>query len=112
MEVRGYYSRLRVSLDFAGQESMTEQSHRDQTDVNDIVRKYHRTGYLPPARRGQFLDVTDLRGESLQERLHFVRDMMQEVPEFEAEYRRRVEAAEAASKPVVKSEAQVADQAQ
>lgn len=105
MEVRGYYSRLPVSLSFEGVESMTQMAHLDQTDVNEIVRKYHRTGYLPPAKfPPQYVDCVPLRGESLQERIAFVEDMMSEIPEFEAEYRRRVAAAEAAAKPVVDSE--------
>lgn len=112
MKTRGYYSRNRVVVDFTGVESMVEESHGDQTDVNEIVRRFHRTGYLPPARPVQFLDTTGLRAESLQERIQFVRDMMQEVPEFEAEYQRRLAAHEAAQQPVVKSEAKVADQAQ
>lgn len=28
-------------------ESMTEQAHRDEVNINTIVRKYHRTGFMP-----------------------------------------------------------------
>lgn len=42
--------------------SMTQESHRDQTDVNAIVARFDRTGQLPPAtRQPQYGDVTDLQ---------------------------------------------------
>lgn len=49
--------------------SMTQQSHAESCDINNIVRTYDRTGVLPPAtREAQYGDVTDLQGD-LTERL-------------------------------------------
>lgn len=40
--------------------SMTQQSHYDQTDVNAIVERFKRTGYMPQGRsqQAQYADVT------------------------------------------------------
>jgi len=56
-----YRARLKV---LSEGETMTQQSHRDQTDINNIVNRYARTGQLPPAtRQAQYADVTGLQGD-------------------------------------------------
>lgn len=45
-------------------DSMTHQSHAEACDVNAIIRRYDRTGVLPPAtREAQYGDVTGLQGD-------------------------------------------------
>lgn len=45
-------------------ESMTQQAHKDQTDVNAIVERFERTGSLPPNMgTGQYADVTGLQAD-------------------------------------------------
>lgn len=44
-------------------ESRTEQSHRQETNINDIVHRYQKTGVLPPSSRlpvyGDFTGIID-----------------------------------------------------
>jgi len=40
--------RYRVSLDCSADESMTEQCHAHECDINALVDRYRKTGYLPP----------------------------------------------------------------
>jgi len=50
-------------------ESMTHQSHAESCDINAIIRRYERTGSLPPATKPpQYGDVTAMQGD-LTERL-------------------------------------------
>ena len=42
-------------------ETMTIQSERDLTDINNVVAKYQRTGQLPlPTKQAQYGDVSEL----------------------------------------------------
>lgn len=62
-EIRGPYSpRLRVGLEFEGQESKTHQSFKDQCDINNIVRRHAQGDVLHHVntRPGRFLDVTPM----------------------------------------------------
>lgn len=53
-------SRVRTFAVMEG-ESMTHQSHRDSSDINNIIRQFDRSGVLPPATRpAQYGDVSDL----------------------------------------------------
>lgn len=61
--VRPPWCRQRVAL-FNEEPSMTQQAHLDQTDVNAIVKRFHRTGVLPEGRgTPQYGDVTGLQGD-------------------------------------------------
>jgi len=58
-------------------ESLTHQSHAESCDVNNIIRRYERTGELPPARRPpQYGDVTSLQGD-LTERHEAAKEVIQ-----------------------------------
>ena len=52
-------------------ETMTIQSERDLTDINNVVAKYQRTGQLPlPTKQAQYGDVSELNrplGELIQQ---------------------------------------------
>lgn len=48
---------LRVVFNTTGP-SLTTQSHRDETDINNIVRRFHRTGELPKQRTPQYADIS------------------------------------------------------
>lgn len=61
--MRPRYHSMRV-ITFTEGETMTQQSHKDQTDVNAIVARFDRTGYMPPEKgQRQYGDVTALQGE-------------------------------------------------
>lgn len=73
--VRHPYSRLRVTVrsDLA---SRTQQSHKDQCDINKILRRFDNTGELPPpTREAQYGDVTGLQGD-LTERINTSREVL------------------------------------
>lgn len=67
--VRRPYERLRVETVFVG-ETMTVNSFKDETDINNIVGRYDRSGILPTSdKQGAFADVTGLQGD-LTERIN------------------------------------------
>lgn len=80
---------FRMSLKFHPEgESMTQQHHRDQTDINNIVERYARTGNLPPGRlESQYADVTELQGD-LGERILASRETMEAAEKFITEKRK------------------------
>lgn len=56
------YQRQRVYVDFTGVESVTDTSFGNDTDVNNIVARFSRTGELPQnTSTGQYCDVTNLQ---------------------------------------------------
>lgn len=58
--VRNYWDRVRVQASCAGV-SKTQQSHKESVDVNHIIKRFDRTGQLPPAtQQGVYGDVSDL----------------------------------------------------
>lgn len=60
------------ALDFEGQESLTEQNHKDMCDVNNIIARYDRTGLLNHVNEGlaMYGDYTTVN--EFQESLNFV----------------------------------------
>lgn len=61
--VRPWWHRERVHTVLEG-ESMTHQSHAADCDINRIIKRYDRTGALPPGRSdGRYADVTPLQGD-------------------------------------------------
>lgn len=57
--IRGAWDRVRFP-EFPEGETMTQQHHKDLTDINHIVARYDRTGQLPQGRVGQYGDVSGL----------------------------------------------------
>ncbi len=59
IKIIGPFGRKRVRKS-CGKKSMTEQSHRDACDVNNVMRQYGQTGVLPQgsARMGEFIDCS------------------------------------------------------
>lgn len=58
--VRRHWVLFRLQ-EFPRGESKTQQSHRDSVDVNSIVKRFDRTGQLPPPRmEAQYGDVSGL----------------------------------------------------
>lgn len=73
--VRHPFERVRTPTIIHG-ESMTHQSHADSCDINNIIRKFDRTGVLPPSTRPeQYADVTGLQGD-LTERINSSREIL------------------------------------
>lgn len=59
--IRGQFEDLRVPT-FNDEPSMTDTSHGNDTDVNNIVARFARTGIMPPDHgHGQYLDVSGLQ---------------------------------------------------
>lgn len=55
--------RLKAKIDPV---SMTQESHRDQTDVNAIIARFERTGHMPQNReQPQYGDVSHLNDDLL-----------------------------------------------
>lgn len=66
--------------------SMTQQSHYDQTDVNAIVARFKRDGYMPPGDvEPQYGDVSELN-QSLTDLVIQATATTQIVEEFQANY--------------------------
>ena len=61
--LRKPHYRLRVQT-FASGESKTQQSHKDTCDVNNIIKRFDRTGQLPVHNgpEGMYGDVSELNG--------------------------------------------------
>lgn len=58
--VRNYWDRVRVQASCAGK-GKTQQNHKQSVDVNHIIKRFDRTGQLPPATvQGVYGDVSDL----------------------------------------------------
>lgn len=93
-------ARLRVHYSAA---SRTQQSHKDLTDINNIVNRYQRTGQLPPGRQGQYGDVTALQGD-LGEVILRNQETIDKAKEFEADYKSKKDAEKAAKKAAKQEE--------
>lgn len=62
-EIRKPYYRARVQTESGG-ESVTDKSFGNDTNVNNIVARFARTGEMPTVGpEGQFADVTRLQGD-------------------------------------------------
>jgi len=62
--IRKPYERTRVPVDLEGQQSKTDRSHGNDTDINNIVARFARTGELPPGNgEGDYADVTGLQND-------------------------------------------------
>ena len=75
------WERMRVQTDVEDQEVRVDTSFGNDTDVNNIVERFKRTGTLPEpetAGRGQFADVTNLQ-EDLTPLLQRVEEAQKEV---------------------------------
>lgn len=63
VRIRRPHERLRVQTEIIG-ESLTQQSFKDLTDINNIVNRYDRTGYLDGRNTTPvYADVTSLQGD-------------------------------------------------
>lgn len=100
--VRKPWERLRVQSVPIG-ETRTIDSLVDQTDINRIIGKYHRTGQLPDGNGpGQFMDVTELQGTYIE--LH---NKAQQVVETTNELSSQAVAAKRAKAAKAKADSQV-----
>jgi hypothetical protein len=62
--VRPYWARVRKQK-FNTQPTMTDNAHKDLTDINNVVKRYLRTGALPatPNKQEMYEDITHMQGE-------------------------------------------------
>lgn len=86
-KVRRPNCRVRYAMDFTGQESLVQQAHYDQTDINQVVERYRRTGVMPSGKsNGRFADVTGLQGDPT-ELIERSREVIQQTAEFLSQYK-------------------------
>jgi len=70
-------------------ESRTDTSHGNDTDINNIIARFERTGYLPPAtEQPQYGDCTELQQDltTLHNKMH---DTLNEFNEFQQNWKPR-----------------------
>lgn len=81
------YTRQRLPSNTVG-DSMTKQSHKDESDINFIMKKYTQTGFLNPAllRDADYLDVGEL---SFQEAMNIVVSAQDNFDQLPASLRKR-----------------------
>lgn len=86
--VRKPYERVRQQITFPG-ESKTDRSFGNDTDVNNIVARFARTGDIPqPLGNEQYCDVTGLQGD-LTEMIENSRKAISELQEQEREFNQK-----------------------
>jgi len=62
--IRKPWERQRVVVDLADQQKQTDDSQGNDTDINNIVARFARTGVMPePQTPGEYADVTALQGD-------------------------------------------------
>lgn len=94
---RRHWERHRTPFVTEG-ESMTINSFKDETDINNIVGRYHRTGELPNAKiQPQYADVSGLQGD-ITETLARAETAAQELGDIQAKAAKANEAKKAAPK--------------
>ena len=54
---------VRKYADLEGQEKKVDDTLGNDTDVNNIVARFARTGIMPPSKEAQYADVTHLQGD-------------------------------------------------
>lgn len=87
--VRHPFERVRTPTIIEGK-SMTHQSHAEKCDINHIIRRFDRTGVLPPETRpAQYHDVTALQGD-LTERINSSRQVLDTAGRALQEHRDKV----------------------
>lgn len=84
-----YENRIKTALDFTGKKSRTLQSDAEAADINNILKRYQRTGLLPEMiktnpRYGEFADVP-----SYQEALNIVKLAHEQFDNLDAHVRAR-----------------------
>lgn len=77
-----YSPKTRVQIEFPANSPFTQQSFKEECDINTIMAKYMSTGELPniQERMPQYLDVT---GQDFQQQMEFVaqaQSMFEELP--------------------------------
>lgn len=95
------WEEMRLQTIFEG-ESRTQQSHRESVDINNIIKKFDRTGQLPsPTRPAQYGDVSDLNrpyGELIEESRNTLDQVGQFVESSQAEAKKKQAEADALEK--------------
>lgn len=96
-----FRERVRIKSHVSG-ESRTQQSHKETVDINNIIRKFDRTGVLPPAiHQPMYGDVTSLNRPYAE----IVEDAQVQIAEAEAFIVGKREEIEAAKKTQKEEEA-------
>lgn len=78
--VRPRWCRERLMCDF-GTESSVQQGFGEQTNINEIVKRFQRTGFMPPQREPVYADVVALQGD-LTELIEQSREVISTAEEF------------------------------
>lgn len=83
--VRPRWCRERRMEDF-GTESSVQQGFGEQTNINEIVKRFQRTGFMPPQREPIYADVTGLQGD-LTELIERSRETIRIAEEFASNWK-------------------------
>lgn len=88
-QIRKPWERHRVQVD-ASQDSVTDRSFGNDTDVNNIVARFSRTGELPNVGgEGQYADVTRLQGD-LSQMICEARDTLKHMDDLKSAHAEKV----------------------
>ena len=91
--IRAPFEDLRVETVIEG-ESMTDDSAGNDTDVNNIIARFDRTGQLPTGRGpGEFADVSGLNAD-LTELISMQKEALRELQDLEEQIKDNKEKAE------------------
>lgn len=79
--ITAYGPKLRVGLACRGP-SLTKQSHRDECDINVILKRYEQSGVIPDygGHEGRYLDCTGMEFQSAMEIIAKGRSVFAELP--------------------------------
>lgn len=82
MEFQTAYSREIKSVTVFNDEHMTEQAHKDTTDINRILKDYQKTGFIAHAKKheGQYDDVSSMDFEKAMATVANVKSMFEGLP--------------------------------
>lgn len=77
-----YSEHVITGTDQTGEESLTEQSHKKECEINNILKKYQRTGVIEHRNehQGQYADIPSISFREAQEVIATASSMFEELP--------------------------------
>lgn len=77
-----YEGKIKSSIDFKNSPSLTKQAHKDECDVNRIMKKYEKTGVVAFTNKyeAHYGDVTSMEFTSAMNKLQSAQEMFSELP--------------------------------
>lgn len=80
--ITAYSPKLSVSIEFPLNSPYTDQSFRDEADINTIMARYQSTGEMPVITKanGQFLDVVGMDFAAHMDQINEARELFGQLP--------------------------------